>query len=145
MKLLLYLLLISILLFFVHCSSKSEHTAHDHSNTVTAAKPNDTLYDEVMKIHDEVMPKMNDIYKLKEALKKQMADSPTMIDSRRKEIEAKITNLETAGENMMQWMREFNPPADSLGKDTQREYLEQQLESVQKVKESILFAIEPKK
>ena len=38
---------------------------------------NQALYDEVMKVHDEVMPKMDDIYKLKQELKKQMADSST--------------------------------------------------------------------
>ena len=44
------------------------------------SKDNQALYDEVMKVHDEVMPKMNDIYKLREQLKKQLADTPGLVE-----------------------------------------------------------------
>jgi hypothetical protein len=105
-------------------------------------RDNQALYDEVMKVHDEVMPKMDDIYKLKQELKKQMADSSTLTTEKKKTIEATILKLDSASENMMVWMRNFNPLPDSLGEEKAREYLEDQKVKVEKVKEDMLQAIE---
>ena len=102
---------------------------------------NQALYDEVMKVHDEVMPKMDDIYKLKQELKKQIADSATLAIEKRKTIESAILKLDSASENMMVWMRSFNPLPDSLGEEKARAYLEEQQEKIEKVKEEMLEAI----
>jgi hypothetical protein len=118
------------------CGTKTEQH-HDHQHNHSAAGFGDALYDEVMKVHDEVMPKMNDIYTLKEELKKQLANSPDMMDEKRKELEARIANLEAASEGMMRWMREFNPPADSLGEEAMKKYLEGEMEKVKRVREGI--------
>ena len=106
---------------------------------------NQALYDEVMKVHDEVMPKMDDIYKLKQELKKQMADSSTLTIEKKKTIEATILTLDSASENMMVWMRNFNPLPDSLGEEKARAYLEEQQEKITKVKEEMLEAIDKAK
>jgi hypothetical protein len=139
MKYLAYLLLFSASLVAASCGNKGEHTEHDHQHDdANTDNPNNALYDEVMKIHDEVMPKMEDIYKMKEELKKQIAESPSMLDEKRKEIESKIAELEAASKGMMDWMHDFNPPADSLGEEVVREYLEGEMEKVKKVKEDIM-------
>ena len=106
---------------------------------------NQALYDEVMKVHDEVMPKMDDIYKLKQELKKQIADSSTLAVEKRKTIEGTILRLDSASENMMVWMRNFNPIPDSLGEEKARAYLEDQKEKIKKVKEEMLEAIDEAK
>jgi len=106
---------------------------------------NQALYDEVMKVHDEVMPKMDDIYKLKQELKKQMADSAALAVEKRKMIEGNIMRLDSASENMMVWMRNFNPIPDSLGEEKARAYLEDQKEKIKKVKEEMLEAIDEAK
>lgn len=136
------LFLALFLVLLVGCNTKSDngddsHNAHD--------SPNQALYDEVMKVHDEVMPKMNDIYKLKEDLKKDIADAPGMVESKRKEIESAILQLDAASEAMMDWMRNFNPLPDSLGEENAREYLEVQKVKVDKVKEEMLRAIDEAK
>ena len=133
MKHLTYFFTLVILVISISCGSKTEHPQED----APTASGNDALYDEVMKIHDEVMPKMNDLYKMKEALKKQLSESPDLTEDKRKELEAQIAKLEEASKSMMVWMREFNPPADSLGEEVVRQYLEGQLEAVKKVKENI--------
>lgn len=138
MKHLFYFFTLSIIVISASCGSKTEHT---HQEGSTTGSTNDALYDEVMKIHDEVMPKMNDLYKMKEALKKQLSETPDVADDKRKELEAEIAKLEEASKSMMVWMREFNPPADSLGEEVVRQYLEGQLEAVKKVKESIQQAL----
>ena len=102
---------------------------------------NQALYDEVMKVHDEVMPKMDDIYKLKQELKKQISDTPDLVDEKRRTIEATILKLDSASEAMMVWMRNFNPLPDSLGEEKAREYLEDQQEKIEKVKDEMLDAI----
>jgi regulator of replication initiation timing len=102
---------------------------------------NQALYDEVMKVHDEVMPKMDDIYKLKQELKKQIADSSTLAIEKKKTIEATILRLDSASDNMMVWMRNFNPLPDSLGEEKARVYLEEQQEKIKKVREEMLKAI----
>ena len=106
------------------------------------AQDNQALYDEVMKVHDEVMPKMNDIYKLKEGLKKQITNTPELVAEKREAIESTILKLDSASESMMVWMRNFNPLPDSLGEEKARDYLEEQQEKIKKVKEDILQAIE---
>lgn len=108
-------------------------------------KDNQALYDEVMNVHDEVMPKMDDIYKLKEELKKEIVDTPGMVEEKRKAIESAILQLDAASEEMMDWMRNFNPLPDSLGEENARKYLEEQKTKVDKVKEDMLQAIDKAK
>jgi hypothetical protein len=104
-------------------------------------KSNQDLYDEVMQVHDEVMPKMEDLYKAKVELKARTLDSPDIPESEKKAINDRIAQLDSASEGMMVWMRQFNPLPDSLGEDKARAYLEGEKQKVQKVKEDILRAL----
>ena len=73
------------------CGQKShEHTGHEEASDAVEASGNQALYDEVMKVHDEVMPKMNDIYKKKEELKNKIAATPDLAEEKRKEILARF-------------------------------------------------------
>jgi hypothetical protein len=128
------------------CGSKNqEHDhdhehGHDHEHPAADGSPNQALGEEVMKVHDEVMPKMNDIYKLKEGLKKKLSE-PGVTDDKKKEIEQTITQLDSANDGMMVWMRAFNPQPDSLDEEKTREYLENEMEKVKKVQDNIQQAI----
>jgi hypothetical protein len=104
-------------------------------------KSNQELYDEVMQVHDEVMPKMEDLYKAKVALKARILDDPDLPESEKKEINDRIAQLDSAGDGMMVWMRQFNPLPDSLGEEKARQYLQGERQKVQKVKEDILQAL----
>jgi hypothetical protein len=108
-------------------------------------RDNQALYDEVMNVHDEVMPKMDDIYKLKEQLKQKIADAPGMAEEKRKEIESVIARLDSAGDGMMIWMRNFNPLPDSLGEEKAFQYLQNEKQKIVKVKEDMLRAIDKAK
>jgi hypothetical protein len=147
MKTIVSSLFLSVLAIAWGCGQKStdqEEDGHKHHHE-TEEGSTQKLYDEVMKVHDEVMPKMNDIYKLKEELKKEMADAPKMVEEKRKAIEVTITQLDSASERMMVWMRNFNPIPDSLGEEKGRKYLEEQKVKVERVKEEMLKAIEEAK
>lgn len=131
------MLLLTILT--IGCGPNKDNGEHSHDE---AEGGNQGLYNEVMKVHDDVMPKMNDIYKLKEELKRKIGNAPEMVEEKRKEIESSILQLDSASEGMMVWMRNFNPLPDSLGEEKARQYLEDQKVKVNKVKEEMLMAID---
>jgi hypothetical protein len=137
-----YLLLACLALLW-SCGQKSNSEGHDHDGGHDAEKGgNQALYDEVMKVHDEVMPKMNDIYKLKEQLKDKIANTPDMVAEKKQQIESAISRLDSASEGMMVWMRNFNPIPDSVGAQEARDYLESEMEKIKKVSEDVRKALE---
>jgi hypothetical protein len=125
------------------CQQKSDNNeGHDvHADGPIEQNENQTLYNEVMEIHDEVMPKMDDIHRKKEELKKIIKEKATISAEEKQKIEATIAKLDSAGEGMMVWMRQFNPIPDSAGEEKAREYLETEMEKVKKVREGILSAL----
>ena len=124
------------------CGQKSNDDHHDHEGHEIEEGGNQALYDEVMKVHDEVMPKMNDIYKLKGQLKERIDNTPGLAEDKKKEIESIIVRLDSASEGMMVWMRKFNPLPDSLGEEQAKEYLEGEMEKIKKVREDVRKALE---
>ncbi len=137
-----YLLLATLALLW-GCGQKSSSEDHDHDGGPNAEEGgNQALYDEVMKVHDEVMPKMNDIYKLKEQLKDKIANTPDMVAEKKQQIESTISRLDSASEAMMVWMRNFNPLPDSIGEQEASDYLESEMEKIKKVSEDVRKALE---
>jgi len=121
----------------VACTPGKEH---HHPNQDSG--PNQALYNEVMNVHDEVMPKMEDLYKLKRQIKKQLEQVPASEAGQRMEWEATLARLDSASQAMMVWMREFNPPPDSAGAETVRTYLEAEREKINQVKKLTLETID---
>ena len=104
--------------------------------------PNQVLYDQVMDVHDEVMPKMDEIMKLKRELQEQIANTPDMVIERKEQLEKMISNLDSASAAMMNWMHEFNPLPDTTEQEKAREYLEGEMERIRNVKTLMLETIE---
>jgi hypothetical protein len=125
-----------------HDHEGHEHEGHDPDTHREEEGGNQALYDEVMKVHDEVMPKMDNIYKLKGQLKEKIANTPGMADDKKKEIEGIIQQLDSASEGMMIWMRKFNPLPDSTGEEQAKEYLEGEMEKIKKVRDDVRKALE---
>ena len=92
------------------------------------------MHDKIMVVHDEVMPKMSDIYKLRKHLQKQ--DNIQTKEARDKAVE----QLDIAEEAMMEWMAQYDKPSPS--KEGFKEYLEEQLISVTVMKKTMLDALE---
>ena len=121
-------------------SGDQEHV-HDEATEVAENESGD-LYDEVMKLHDEGMEKMNEIYSLKEQLKEKITDTPGLVAGKEKEIENTIIRLDSASRAMMVWMRNFHPENDTLDATGYRDYLKSELEKVKKVRDDIYAALE---
>ena len=142
MKRIAFSIIVLLPLFALISCGKSGHDHHDHG-TRGAAEEDSTglLYEEVMKIHDEAMLKMDEIVKLQRELKDKIASAPDLVEEKKKEIEDKISELDSARRGMMDWMHEFHPETDSLDEQAYREYMESEMEKVKKVKEDIFDAI----
>ena len=97
----LHLNFIVILFFAVSCGEKKQ----------TESKT-DALLDKVMAVHDEVMPKMSDIMRLKKELNAKvdelLAAGEDENSNKITELKKAIENLDNSNEGMMSWMREFD-------------------------------------
>ena len=127
------LLLATSFLVLVACGGTSEHANHDMD--MEGDSPNQALYNQVIDIHDEVMPKMEDLYKFKKACQEKIANTPTMPAEQKKDLENTIVELDSANNAMMDWMHNFNPKPDSTDQEAAREYLETEMERIKKVRD----------
>lgn len=125
------------------CGKPSDsNNRHDHSGAPTSGHVEGELYDEVMRLHDQGMEKMDEIYALKRKLSDEIASAPELVAEEKQELESKIAQLDSASRAMMVWMREFRPENDTLDATGYRDYLEAELEKVRKVRDDIFAAIE---
>jgi hypothetical protein len=125
------------------CGKKTEDHSHHHEQQVSGAEdPNKALYDSVMGVHDQVMPRLDEMFKLSESLRDKIAKTPDMPAPKKQEIEAAIDSLDEANEGMMVWMRQFSPVTDTADRQAARNYLNAEMVKVERVRTDILSAIE---
>jgi hypothetical protein len=106
-----------------------------------AENTNQILYNEAIDIHDEVMPKMDNLMSLKRKLKDTLA-TPGLTEAQQKDFESRVQLLDSAYKSMMDWMHGVYPPEDSTASEEYRQYIEAKLESAKKMRALILEAIE---
>lgn len=128
-----------IIMFTLVACNKGAQTT---TEAATEDSPNQILYDQVMDVHDEVMPKMDEIMKLKRELQEQIANTPDMVVERKQQLEKIISNLDSASNAMMDWMHKFNPLPDTADQEKARAYLESEMERVKSVKTLMLESID---
>lgn len=137
----LFVSLLSVAL--LGCGGPSQENQNGSPDTETN-DPNQVLYDQVMDIHDEVMPRTEDLHNLKQKLREQIAATPDLVVEERQKLEQRIARLDSVDKMMMDWMHGFDLP-DSLTDESKREYLESQMEKIKQVREAILEAIASEK
>lgn len=96
------------------------------------------LKSETIAIHDEVMPKMDNIMKLKKSLRS-MTDSVST--EKNQTIQELIISLEESDKAMMNWMRNYDPQMKDMSDDEKIEYLKNQKSSIQEVSELMKSSI----
>ena len=100
------------------------------------------LKEQVMQVHDEVMPKMGELMKTEKRLKSKADSLITAADS----VSAQAcldaaSKINEANESMMNWMRNFQ--VDFQGSEAEiLGYLEEQKKGIEKVKEDMLSSLE---
>jgi len=132
------------LLFLVSCGSNSSDERKNGYSDVPK-NPEDSLFQDVMKLHDEAMSKMKKLAVYRNQLNSRV-DSINKIKSSAKESLAKkyselSTELQHAEDEMNTWMEQFS--IDSAQDDVSRRitYLESEKAKVSRVKDEILSAL----
>ena len=124
-----YLSIIALLAFVVSCSSpeKKEEQAP-------------TLKEQVMGVHDEVMPKMGELRKTQKELLA-LVDSSAADSVIAAKYRALATDIEMANESMMSWMRNYDPEYTGTPEEIEK-YLQSELEKIETVKSDMLKSLE---
>ena len=99
----------------------------------------DELRKEVLAIHDEVMPKMGTLKRVKNSLLLQ-ADSLGATDSLSTTLRETADAIAVANENMMAWMRQYEPAFEGTDEEVLR-YLQEQKSSIEKVQKDMLESL----
>jgi len=100
------------------------------------------LKEQVMAVHDEVMPKMGELRSTSKALKAAAEEKEGQEDMLAAEsLNRAADAINVANEGMMMWMREFEMDFKGTEQET-RKYLNDQLTKVNKVKTDMLTALE---
>ncbi|MBS1558032.1 MAG: hypothetical protein JST69_04820 [Bacteroidetes bacterium] len=131
-----------LILFMLSACGKTDKNQEKQNTESTDT--NQALYEQVMDVHDEVMPKVEQLYSLKKELqeKRKAKDLPEEL---KKQIDLAIHGLDSADHAMMNWMHHFNPLPDSANREAAREYLEDEMEKIKKVRELINGTIQKAK
>ncbi|MFN3316605.1 MAG: hypothetical protein ACK40K_07320, partial [Raineya sp.] len=126
------------------CQTSHEHKHGQESGKLS--KENQALYDEVMKIHDEVMPKQSVIAKYRDTLDLELKDEKVQKDTlslnKYKQIREQ---LNYAYQAMNIWMQEFEVNYEGKSEAEIKAYLEKEKEKISKVSEKMLSSLEAAK
>ncbi len=104
------------------------------------------LQDDVMAVHDEIMPKMGEIMDLKDKLAtklEKMDSTAANYMSIKQETDSLNYLLTGSDNNMMDWMDEYNPDTlKALSAEDAEKYLLDQKDKIKKIKEGTYKNIE---
>ncbi|MFM1857918.1 MAG: hypothetical protein RLZ05_978 [Bacteroidota bacterium] len=132
------------------CQSSSDSSGehHDHSAMEAPKTPADSLYGQVMEMHDLVMPKMGKVrgaQKRAQALLDSIGALPTRssatLTAYKKELETLVSELSYADFAMDQWMMEFNLDSGKNNVEVRLAYLRSEFDKVSKVKDAIVNSL----
>lgn len=121
------------------CCKKASSTGETSSSDVKA------LETQVMTLHDEVMPKVNDISGLSAQLRKFKSDLPESPDGRVETPDSLMQvmeDLKLAEQGMWDWMKSYSDTKETLTEDQLKPFLEKQLEILTKVANDMNSSIE---
>lgn len=138
------LVLLTFLSVLTFSCSSNNNTAAD-ANQADLAAQEEALWDEVIVVHDEVMPKMGVINKTARELKALIDNTPTLSEENKKAIEEAVNNLDNADEGMMSWMSGFKQ-LEKLRAEMNHEqiitYLNSEMEKISNVKSQMDSSLE---
>lgn len=100
----------------------------------------DSLYQNVMLIHDNAMMLMSDVSSFNRKIKK--ARELREDFETKEEIQKVSQDLEAANESMMDWMRNFDPDLESLSHAETMRYLESEMKKIEEIKKNMESAID---
>ena len=141
----LFFSFLSILFCLSACKPKATNEQNEGIQSSELNRDAKSLETEVMKIHDEVMPKMSDIQHLTMQLRERKTNAP--MDETGKpnyppSVDMNITNLKEAEIAMMDWMKDYSDHFSKISPDSTVQFLQQEYVKINAVKSTMLDAIE---
>lgn len=100
---------------------------------ISSCREKSTLEQEVIAVHDEVMPKLGELNKDRRNLQDILKS--TTDENVKTELLNAITALEKADDGMMEWMSDWKVPSDPV---EQQSYLEKEMSRIAKVKTDMI-------
>ena len=139
-----FYLLLALGLFWA-CNGSSTKSNSDNKFSEEELKEQQVLWDELMVVHDEVMPKISNIHKLGRQLKNYSETKQGVPEIISERVKATVTFLDEADESMFSWMnnlRQLKPLQDTEKHEDILIYLRAEQERMAKVKEVMLMSLE---
>ena len=125
------LTLLVLIVTFASCSTQTKQEKPEE-------KP---LKDQVMDVHDEVMPKMGQLMKTKKALMAKAETIAATDAAAAAELISLAEEIDLANEAMMDWMRNFDPNFTGTEEEV-KAYLMKKKQGIDKVAESMSSRLE---
>lgn len=139
-----FFLLLSFGLFLA-CNGSSTKSDSDSKFSAEELKEQQDLWDDLMIVHDEVMPKISNIHKLGRQLKNYSETTEGVSDLVKEQVAATVGLLDEADESMFSWMnnlRQLKPLQDTEKHEDIVIYLRAEQDRMDKVKKDMLMSIE---
>lgn len=132
-----------LFLALIAVSGCGKSTSESSGSADSLANESKALYSRAMDIHDEVMPKMDDLYRLKSQLKDTLG-SASLTPEAKADFEGRIHLIDSAEKSMMDWMHDnrLRPIQDTTDLESYRQYMKAKVESAERMKALMLEAIE---
>ncbi len=142
MKKSLFFFLLTLGLFAIACGGGRQT---QEAAEPTSEDPTQQLGDEVMAIHDEVMPKMGKINQLSRELRAYLEENANLAEKKKETIRQTVKALEEADEGMMGWMAEYGDlmrARKEMETDRLLEALKKEKVKISEVRDQMLSSIE---
>jgi hypothetical protein len=139
MKLLYLTLFIPSLFLSCKQSSSTGETSSEDAKTLEA---------KVMTLHDEVMPKVNEISDLGAQLRKYKAALPESPDGRIDSpdgLDQVMESMKLSEQGMWEWMKAYSDTKPTLTEDQVKPFMEKQLDILNKVNQDMTSSIDKAK
>jgi hypothetical protein len=141
-----YMRVLSSMLFaFILLWSCKPSAGADTTSTEGTANDLKALEDQVMAVHDEVMPKMSEITRLTgdlRAIKDKVSENPDGKIVSPDGLEELMGSLKLAEQGMWDWMKAYSDTKPTIKEDQLKSFYEGQLITINKIKKDMLESIQ---
>lgn len=128
----------------IACSNGNQQATSNSKFTQEQLNEQQKLWDELMVVHDEVMPKISNIHKLSRQLRNHQETTSGLAVDASEQIDNIVKQLDDADESMFSWMnnlRQLKPLQDIEKHEDIVKYLKSEQEKMAKVKDDMLNSI----
>ena len=139
----LFSFLLALSIFVSACGNSQKPAADSNNFTEEQLKAQEEAFQKMMSIHDEVMPKLDDINRVGRNLKPYLDSLEDK--SVKEEINLALKNMETAEDHMMEWMMaspKMGQLRDSLSNEAIIGLLQAEEQKISKVRDDMMNSLQ---